>query len=439
MTARGLVVAVATLVTAAAVPAQAQSFDPKPWGRVSFFTNTSRAKTVGMPTRSFDEVTLAVTVTYPDLENDGFEYGLDMRRSNYYLNPRPDRLALYEAFIGKRLAKGKIKARVGHVWLNDLGALGAVAGFVVEARQPRSLPSQGRVRGGLFAGLEPNTLDAGYAKQVRKGGAYLAYDADRGRRHVVGLVVVRNASLNERSVVTATNFIPLKQKVWIYQASEYDVSRPSGQGKSGLAYFFSNVRYSPVGRVDLQGTYNRGRSIDTRSLSDDILNGRPLTEATLAGLLYESAGGRVTVEVIRRVRVYGGYSRDKNNRETAATGRVLYGGYASNVANTGFDLAASDSLIDRPTGRYHSRYASLGRQLGRRIYATVDFSTSLAVVRYNGTDGISVELRPHTVRYSGSANITLTRVLALIASAERTVDGDTQYFRLMSGLTYRFK
>src|SRR6185295_4319732 len=94
MSARGLVAAtVAALVTAAAVPAQAQSLDPKPWGRISFFTNTSRAKTVGMPTRSFDEVTLAVTVTYPDLENDGFEYGLDMRRSNYYLNPRPDRLA----------------------------------------------------------------------------------------------------------------------------------------------------------------------------------------------------------------------------------------------------------------------------------------------------------------------------------------------------------
>jgi hypothetical protein len=423
----------------AASPALAQSTDPKPWGRIAFFTNSSRTAVTGVPARGFNELATSITYQFPELDSDGLEYGVDVRHSAYSAATRPDRVSVYEGFVGGRFADGMVRARVGHVWLNDLGALGAVAGGVVEVRQPRLLPSQGRVRAGVFGGLEPNTLDLGYAEHVKKGGAFVAYDADRGRRHVLGLVVVRNASLTERSVVTATNFVPIAQKVWIYQASEYDLRQPAGQAKSGLSYFFSNVRYAPATRVDVQGTYNRGRSIDIRSLSDDILNGRPLTQTAIDGLLYESIGGRVTVEVVRRVRVYGGYARDRNDRDSAPTGRTLVGGYAANVAGSGFDLAGSDNLIDRPTGSYHSRYVSVGRQIGRQVYTTVDYSTSLSVVRFSRSDGVTVELRPYTTRFSGTTNINLTRAIALLATLERTIDDDASEFRLLSGMTYRFQ
>ena len=87
------IVAVAALVAGAAVPAHAQSTDPKPWARVSFFTNTAQTTGAGLPTRNFNEITTSVTYSYPDLDNDGLEYGLDMRRSNYFFTPRPSRVA----------------------------------------------------------------------------------------------------------------------------------------------------------------------------------------------------------------------------------------------------------------------------------------------------------------------------------------------------------
>jgi hypothetical protein len=295
------------------------------------------------------------------------------------------------------------------------------------------------VRGGVFGGLEPKTFEAGYANNVQKGGAYVAYDADRGRRHVVGLIAVKNATLFERTVVSVTNFVPIRQRLFIYQAAEYDVRRPAGQGHPGLAYFFANARYSPFTRLDVQGTYNRGRSIDARTLSDDVLNGRPLTQSVVDGFLYESIGGRVTVEVLPRVRLYGGYAVDRNDRDAEPTGRTLVGGYASNVAGTGLDLAASDSYIDRPGGSYHSRYASIGRQIGRHVYATADYSTSLSVVRYSRGDGITVELRPHTTRYSLTTNVTLGRVISLLGTLEHTEDDTTREMRLLSGITYRFR
>ena len=88
---------------------------------------------------------------------------------------------------------------------------------------------------------------------------------------------------------------------------------------------------TPTDRLELQGTYNRGRSIDAAVSATISLDGRPITQSAVDGLLYESIGGRVTVEALSRVRVYGGYSRDKNNRDTsrpagrssAATRRTL--------------------------------------------------------------------------------------------------------------------
>jgi hypothetical protein len=441
---------VLTALVACAIPvaqALAQSADakpppvnPRPWGRVSFFTNSSRTLVDGLPARGFNELTSAASYQSPDLDDDGLDYGIDVRQSSFTSSNRPDRVAIYECYVGGRVYNGVLMARVGQIWLNDLGALGSVAGAVIEVRQPRRLPGQGRVRAGVFGGLEPNVLDLGYADNVKKGGLYAAYDGDHGRRHVLGLVMVRNGPLTERTVVTATNFLPVAQKFFVYQASEYDVRRPAGQGKSGLAYFFANVRYSPGTRVGLQGTYNRGRSLDARTLSDDVLNARTLTQAQINGFLYESIGGRLTVEVISRVRIYGGYSRDKNSRDSTPTGRVLLGGYASNVASSGFDLSASDSVIDRPSGQsYHSRYASLGRQLGRQVYTVVDYSTSLSVVRYSRSDGVIVALRPYTRRVSVATNINLGHVVALIVTVERTVDTDSREIRLLSGITYRFR
>jgi hypothetical protein len=314
-----------------------------------------------------------------------------------------------------------------------------VAGVAAEYRQPRATRDGGRVRAGLFGGLEPNILDSGYASGVKKFGGYVAYDGKAGQRSSMGYVAVRDSSLTERSVLTTTNFIPVHQKLFIYQAAELNLAPPDGVGRSGLAYFFSNVRLTPTDKIELQGNYNRGRSVDTRGLADDVLNGRPVTQLAVDGLLFESVGGRVTVEVAPRVRVYAGLSNDKNNRDAASTRRLLFGGHAANLLRSGFDLSASDSLMDRPTGSYHSSYVSLGKQIGRRAYASLDYSTSLSVIRFSRSDGIIIETRPHTTRLSGALTMNLTRVLALLANLEHTSETDFGEVRVLTGLTYRFR
>lgn len=412
--------------------------EPRPWSRVSFFTSSSQTDTVDGVTTRFTDVTTSFTYQQPDVDRTRTDYGLDVRYSAQAIGSRPDRSSIYEAFVGARVANGAFRFRIGHLRLNDLGSLGSVAGSHIEIAGARR-PDRGRFRVGGFGGFEPNILDVGYVPHVRKFGGYLAYDGRGAERHSVGYVLVRNASLTERSVLTTTNFSQIGSKVFVYQAAEYDIEPPAGQVDRGLAYFFATGRVLAHDRVELQSTYSRGRSIDARGLSQDILSGRPVLQQSIDGLLYESIGGRVTTEVVRRLRVYVGYSRDKNSRESSTTDRWLLGGYASNVANTGLDVSASDSLMARPDGSYHARYVSVGRQLHRSIYVSGDYSTSLSVIRFSRSDGITVETRPHTTRMSGTTSIYLTRSLSLLGTIERSEGDDFSELRMMSGLTYRIR
>ena len=432
----------ACLGVPASVAAQgfsSSSSRPRPWSRVSVFTNSSKSTSDTTSLPVFTELTTSFSYQLPDLDDSGAEYGVDARYATYSGGQRPERISIYEGFVGARVANGALKFRVGHVWLNDVGSLGSLAGGVVELRQARLLPDDGRFRVGAFAGLEPNVYETGYAPDVKKFGGYLSYDGARARRHSIGYVNVRQGSLIERSVITGANFLPIGRKLFLYQAGEYDIQPPAGTAKKGLAYFYSSTRVNPMNRIELQGTYNRGRSIDARGLGTDVINGRPIAQAAVDGLLYESIGGRVTVEPVPRVHVYGGYSRDKNNRDTAPTGRTLIGGYASNVAKSGIDVSASDSYMDRPTGSYHSVYVSAGRQIGRPVYVSGDYTTSLSVVRFSRSDGITIETRPQTTRFSGTTTVIVGRSVSVLATVEHTRDNQVREFRILSGLTYRIQ
>jgi hypothetical protein len=368
------------------------------------------------------------------------DFRLDLRHSRAVAGFRPDRLSLYDAYAGVHFGDAmQVRVRAGHMWLHDLGTIGALAGGLFEVGHPRSTEGT-RVRVGAFAGREPQSYDVGYVPDVRKMGAYAAVESGPLRRHVIGYTRVRQGGLTERSVLSLTNYVPVGSRFFAYQAAEVDVNGPAqGAAPSGVSYFVTNARYSPTQRIELSGTYNRGRSVDARTLTNDLLNGRALTQQATEGLRYESRGGRLTVEVFPRTQLYASYAQDRTNREDALTGRVMFGGHASNLLGSGFDVSASDARIDRPTGAYHSRYVSVGRAIHRSLYVSGDYSTSLSVVQFQRSDGIVIETRPWTKRVSGSANATLGRSVSLLFTVDYTRDEAQDEIRVLSGLSYRFR
>jgi len=411
-------------------------------GRVSVHADAAQRDVDGLGQQWESMVTTAATLETTEGENDanGLEVGLDVRQSRWLTGAHPDRLSLYTGFVGTRIGgETGVRVRAGHMWLPDLGTIGNVAGGLVEIAQ-RPSSNKTRVRVGGFMGLEPKSWDVGYARDVRKSGVYAAVQRGYLQRHVIGYTRVQQGSMTERSVLSTTNFLPMGRAVNLYQAAEYEVRGPAqGAAQRGLSYFLANARVSPASRLELLGTYNRGRALDARQLTADLLTGRPLTQQAIEGLTYESAGGRVTVQPVRSVHVYGSYARDRNNRDDAPTARVTFGGQAGDIMKSGVDAAFSDARIERSTGPYHSRYVSIGRGIGRAAYASVDYSTSLSVIRFERLDGVIIEARPSTRRWAGSTSINVGRALSLLFTLDRTTDDTARDLRILTGLSYRIR
>jgi len=429
---RGL--ALLAVLLAWGAPAAAQSSSSAlDWGRVSVFGQILRSKTDDGSTNAYNELNASVTLHTPPRESDGLDFSIDARGSEYpSVANRVSRLSVYDAWVGGRIADGKVAVRLGQMYLTDLGALGGIGGVSLEARA-------GRIRFGVFGGLEPKGFDVGYVSDVKKGGAYVAFDGDRGWRNVVGLVTLRNQGVAERNVLSTTNFIPLGKTFFLYQAAEYDLTGPGGVGSGGLAYFFATARWAPVRSFEIQGLYQHGRSIDARSITLDQLAGRPIDARSLQGFLFDSMGGRVTVEVARGWRAWAGYYQDKNNRDDTNSDRWQFGLSAMNVFQSGFDLTATDSRTERPgASSYDGWYFSLGRSVGSRLYLTFDYSTSLSVLKLTDSGGLVIVNRPSSRRYSLSGMFNVSRAFSIMLTGEQLVDDTTTESRGLLGLTYRF-
>jgi len=370
-------------------------------------------------------------------DDGGLEYAFDARGTNYSGAFQQQQVSIYDAYVGFRSAGGGFGLRLGQMWLNDLGALGSVGGALAEYRA-RERSAAGRFRLGLFAGMEPDPFNAKFVSGVRKSGGYVALDGDLGRRHVLGFVTIRNQGLTEREVATLLNFLPVGRRFFMYQTAEYDLKGPGGSEKKGLNYFFVNARWAPSDVIDLQGTYHHGLSIDARTITNDELNGKPVDPRLLTGFLFESAGGRLTVTVIPRVRVWAGYYRDRNNVDSTETGRTNAGFWAGNILGSGLDLMVSDNRWDRPANHYDSVYASLGASLGRAVYLSADYTTSLSILSFTNAGGVTVESRPQTKRYAFSSNFNVSRALSLILTAERFLVDTGHEDRAMVGFSVRF-
>ena len=431
----------AAIVATLTATSSAQTATPGVSGRVSVHVDAVRREALTGEVTNGLEVLTAVDIESPEPENgSGVDFRVDLRHSRAIQGMRPERLSIYDAFVGAHVGTStQLRVRAGHMWLQDLGTVGTLAGGLLEVGQPRTAKGT-RFRTGVFFGREPNAYDAGYVPGVRKLGGYAAIESGFLRRHAVGYTRITQGGLTERSVVSLTNFVPAGSRFFAYQVAELDVSGPAqGTAAGGLSYFVTNVRVTAHERVELSGSYNRGRSIDARTLTSDVLNGRALTPQATEGLRYESRSGRVTVEVVRGTRLYASYGQDRTNRDDALTGRITVGGHASNLFRSGFDVSASDARIDRPMGAYNSRYFSIGRGLGRAVYASMDYSTSLSIVRFLRSDGIIIETRPWTRRISASGTATLNRRVSLLTTVDYTIDDAQHELRTFSGLSYRFR
>jgi hypothetical protein len=419
----------------------ASAYDPRrASGRFSVFAQAAQRNLNGIDNDTFSELIGTFTLRSAVNDDGGFEYGVDTRFAGYpSTEGRDSRASLYEAYVGWSPAGGAFRVRAGQLWLSEIGAFGSIAGAAAEVRLLKEADNGlGTLKLGLFGGLEPKILELGYVPDVAKFGSYLSLESRSGRRHVLGYANVRNGGLTERSVILFSNYIPVKRSFFLYQAAEWDLQGPGGEGGSNLTYFFTNARYSPVREVEIQGVYHRGISVDTRFIADSLREGRPVSEAQLEGLLFESIGGRLTLRPWRNFQVFFGYAQDRTRQDEEKRDRYTFGIFSSNLLRSGFDVTVSDTRYTTAAGsRSDAWYFSLGRDIGRSLYLEAYYRTSIAFLRLSSS-GVLVERRPYSHLYGLSSVIRLGRRVSILATLERADEDSLGETRLLSGLSYRF-
>jgi len=407
-----------------------------PSGRFSLFGSWASRRYLDSGSSDLTELITTMSL-HSGSDDNGLEWAVDGRVATFPSSDREQRISLYEAWAGWRSPSGLLHLRAGQLWINELGALGSLGGAQVELRfHGRSRSSAWRT--GVFAGLEPEIADAGYTPDVKKGGAYLALDGTGGRRHVLGWIGIQHGGLTERSVLVFNNFVPVDRRLFVYQALELDTQGPGGVGGSRLSYLFVNVRYAVSHYVEVQGTYHRGQSVDVRTITQDLLDERPVDPRLLDGILFESALVRVTVRPVRGLITWVSRGRDTNNRGEPARDRLGLGISANNVMGSGIDLTVSNTNVQFGGDSYNSLYVSLGATIGRRTYLTLDYTKSLSVFHRIGADGGLIEVRPDSTRTALSANLNLNRTLSVLLSLEYYNNPGFDETRGLIGLGVRF-
>jgi hypothetical protein len=410
------------------------------WGRVSLFAMGAQRSQSGGENSLFSELVGTLMLRSSVGEAGGFYYAIDTRFAGYpSTEGRKQRVSVYDAYVGWWTKGRAFGFRAGQVWLDELGALGSLGGVVAEARPFQKLPyGIGEMRVGAFWGFEPEIMEAGYVSNVNKFGGFLTIEGAAARRHVLGYINIQNQGLTERSVLVFSNYIPVKRDFFLYQTLEYDLQGPAGQGQARLTYFFANARYSPWRFLELQGLYHHGRSIDTRTITEQVHSGRPVGESALEGFLFESIGGRLTLRLTPGLQAFAGYAQDKTNEGDEKRDRFTLGIFGYDLFKSGLDLRVTNSRFSQAgQSSYDSWYVSLGKTFGRSLYLEGYYSSSVSVLHYYGGQ-FQVETRPRTDLYGLSSVFYMTRRASLLLTLERTsgdLPGET---RLLAGFTYRF-
>ena len=169
------------------------------------------------------------------------------------------------------------------------------------------------------------------------------------------------------------------------------------------------------------------------------LNGRPIDPKAVEGFMFESVGGRVTYEVVRNVRVFGGYTRDRDNVGDPARQRYQAGVWMSNVAKTGLDINITEWRVQQAgLTTYNSLYVSVGKNILPRVYVNGEYNQSVSRLRLLTGNAFTLISNPQTHRYALSSTIRVTRPVSVLLNVERMVDAYSSEYRVMAGLTYRF-
>lgn len=264
---------------------------------------------------------------------------------------------------------------VGQMNLYDTSGIGALLGGIVGFK-----PKTGLLLGG-YVGLESSVYTSRIAGDYRKFGVFARYLGSRGKRFSLSYNLLRYAGEIERRYIYFGGLYPVNERLVFYGNMEYELAA-NVQRRDRLSRVFLNIRYDPIGPIDVTAHYSSGRGLDYHGFVVEALKNPTLNDRALEHYYYSQQYGlRFSLKPTQGIRLFASRQESEQKDNSIRNHTWRFGFSALNIARTGFTVYGNYAVNRGKISESDSYYLSVARDFGR-ISWSLTFSNTFNGLRF---------------------------------------------------------
>jgi len=351
-------------------------------------------------------------------------------RDRLRVGEEPDNhVLLYDACLNYEKNGSPLFISLGQLNLYDTAGIGQLLGGAVGFK----LKSNTLI--GAYAGLESsiyiNRIDSDYSKF----GLFARYLGTKGKRFTASYNQIRYSGSTERQYVYTGTLFPVNRSLVLYGNFEYELAAQIKK-EDRLSRLFTNVRWSPLEKIDFQVHYSSGKGLDFHRYLVERSQDPTLSEQELERFYYSKQYGlRVSFKPQQGLRFYVARQESEQKDLQVRNHTWRFGASATNLFKIGISAYGNYSINRGEISESNSFRLSLTKDIGPASL-NISFSNTFNGIRYDSRTGsvTIIHLDDHKTLAS-NVFVSISRMLAVSAEYQYFLQKDDNqhlfFLRLM--------
>jgi len=262
-------------------------------------------------------------------------------------------LLLYDARLSFEKTGSPLFASIGQMNLYDTAGIGQLLGAALGYK-----PLPDLLIGG-YAGLESSVYVDRVSRDYNKLGLFARYLGPGGRRIALSYNQVSYSGETERRYLYTGTLFPVNRSLVFYANLEYELASHV-QTSDRLTRLFANVRWDPVGLLDILGHFSSGKGLDFHRFLIERSKDPMLNDQELERFYYSQQYGlRLSIKPARGLRFYV-ERRESEQKDSGVRNHTWrFGASGLNLFRSGMSAYGKYALTGTPEIVHLDDYKSL--------------------------------------------------------------------------------
>ncbi|MCJ7581657.1 MAG: hypothetical protein MUP98_14120 [Candidatus Aminicenantes bacterium] len=359
----------------------------------------------------------------------GWNLIIDTRDRLRIGNEPDNHVLLYDARLNYEKSGSPLFISLGQMNLYDTAGVGQLLGGALGVKV--KINTLIGAYAGLTSSVYINRIDSDYSKL----GLFVRHLGAKGKRITASFNQLSYSGSTERSYVHIGTLFPVNRSLVFYGNFEYELASQV-KGEDRLSRLFTNVRWSPVEKIDVLAHYSSGKGLDFHRYLIERSQDPTLNDQELERFYYSKQYGlRVSWKPQQGLRFYIAAQESEQKDLQVRNHTWRFGASTMNLFKTGISAYGNYSLNRGEISESDSFHLSLTKDVGPASL-NISFSNTFNEVRYNSQTGSAtiIHLDNHKTLAS-HVFISINRLLAVSAEYQYFLQKDDNqhlfFLRLM--------